>query len=38
MDIIRRHHIKMHFAEKGRSKQNHRAELEIRELKQWWKI
>jgi hypothetical protein len=28
----------MHFAEKGRSKQNHRAESEIRELKQRWKI
>jgi hypothetical protein len=38
MDIIRRHHIKMHFAEKGRSKQNHHAESEIRELKQRWKI
>jgi hypothetical protein len=34
MDIIRRYHIKTHFAEKGRSKQNHRAEAEIRELKQ----
>jgi hypothetical protein len=38
MDIIRRHHIKMHFAEKGCSIQNHRAESEIRELKQRWKI
>jgi hypothetical protein len=38
MDIIRRYHIKTHFAEKGRSKQNHRAEAEIRELKQRWKI
>jgi hypothetical protein len=38
MDIIRRYHIKTHFAEKGRSKQNHRAEAEIRELKQCWKI
>jgi hypothetical protein len=38
MDIIRRFHIKTHFAEKGRSKQNHRAETEIRELKQRWKV
>jgi hypothetical protein len=38
MDIIRRYHIKTHFAEKGRSKQNHRAEAEIRELKQRWKV
>jgi hypothetical protein len=37
MQVIRRHHIKMHYAEKGRSKQNHRAETEIRELKQRWK-
>jgi hypothetical protein len=38
MDIIRRFHIKTHFAEKGRSRQNNRAESEIRELKQRWKI
>jgi hypothetical protein len=38
MQIFRRFHIKTHFAEKGRSKQNHRAEAEIRELKQRWKI
>jgi hypothetical protein len=38
MEIIRRYHIKMHYAEKGRSKQNHKAETEIRELKQRWKI
>jgi hypothetical protein len=38
MDIIRRYHIKTHFAEKGRSKQNHQAEVEIRDLKQRWKI
>jgi hypothetical protein len=38
MDIIHRYHIKTHYAEKGRSKQNHRVEAEIRELKQRWKI
>jgi hypothetical protein len=37
MQVICRHHIKMHYAEKGRSKQNHRAETKIRELKQRWK-
>jgi hypothetical protein len=38
MEVIRRFHIRTHFAEKGRSKQNHRAETKIRELKQRWKM
>jgi hypothetical protein len=29
--------IKLHSAEKGRSVQNHRAELEIQEVKRRWK-
>jgi hypothetical protein len=37
MREIRRFHIKVHNAEKGRSNQNHRAETEIRELKSKWK-
>jgi hypothetical protein len=38
MEVVRRFHIRTHFAEKGRSKQNHQAKAEIRELKQRWKI
>jgi hypothetical protein len=37
MREVRRFHIKVHNAEKGRSNQNHRAETEIRELKSKWK-
>jgi hypothetical protein len=37
MREIRRFHIKVHNAKKGRSNQNHRAETEIRELKSKWK-
>jgi hypothetical protein len=38
MKIIRRLHIKLHPAEKGRGiTQNHRAETEIREVKTKWK-
>jgi hypothetical protein len=37
MKEIRQLRIKLHSAEKGRSIQNHRAELEIREVKRRWK-
>jgi hypothetical protein len=37
MKEIRQLCIKLHSAEKGQSIQNHRAELEIREVKRQWK-